>query len=77
MIARGAAVLYPWAMAMVAKWRAVEGVARGWMVVCVGFFAASSGSTHNHLYQGNSEQVLDASRDPGGGIAPAKMAITA
>lgn len=36
MIARGAAVLYPWAMAMVGRWRAVEEVvfasemARGW-----------------------------------------------
>lgn len=47
------------------------------VVVCVGFFAASSGSTHYHLYQGNSEQVLDKSRDPDGGIAPAKTRIKA
>lgn len=38
--------------------------------------AASSGSTHYHLYQGNSEQVLDTSRDPDGGI-PQRRWITA
>jgi len=80
MIARGASVLYPWAMAMVGRGRLVDGCegarGEGGVVVCVGFVTASSGSPHYHLYQSSPGLVLETSWDPDGGIAPANMTIS-